>query len=166
MARLVLVGLPGVGKSRVGALVAEARGCAFIDTDEMIAMATGMEPGAYLREHGEAAFRKEEAAVLAAALDSDAVVATGGGIVTMAETREQLRRHMTIWLDCDDAIAVERLSGGDRPLLGDDERAGLSRLRAERSKWYEEVARARVDASGDAEEVARRVAALLAEMSA
>jgi len=99
---------------------------------------------------------------LAAALKTDSVVATGGGVVSMAAARDLLKAAHTIWLDCDDHVIMDRLSDGDRPLMNVDPRESLVGLRRMRVGWYREVSRARVDASGTLEDVTGRIVAVLA----
>jgi shikimate kinase len=110
-----------------------------------------------LRREGEAAFRRAELTALEAALAVDGVVSTGGGVVTSQGARDLLRAEVTIWLDCDDDALRTRLGGVDRPLLGEDVDAALTRLRREREAFYREVARVRVDATGPLRDVAQRV---------
>ena len=81
MASLVLVGLPGSGKSSVGQAVADRTGLAFFDTDVLLCEITGLSAPDLLRTRGEASFRDQELAALESVLDRDAVIATGGGIV-------------------------------------------------------------------------------------
>ncbi|MHB1087547.1 MAG: shikimate kinase [Acidimicrobiales bacterium] len=157
MARLVLVGLPATGKTAVAKAVADAWHCAYVDTDALLAERLGCSAAQYLRGHGESAFRDQELEALEEALRSDAVVATGGGIVSTARARTILERERTYWLDCDVELLLQRLGEDDRPLLTDDPREALERLRAQRTPWYLEVSRARIDASGTLEEVAQRV---------
>ncbi len=67
------------------------------------------------------------------ALGVDAVVATGGGVVTTPEGRDELRSAVTVWLDAaDDVIVIPRLDDVERPLLGADPGAALATLRRER----------------------------------
>ncbi len=157
MARLVLVGLPGVGKTTLASALAAHWGCDALDTDDVIAESTGMSTARYLREQGEAAFRQREIEALRRALESDAVVATGAGVVTTRAARELLEREVTLWLDCDDETLLSRVREGDRPLLGDDHRHALGVMRTQREAWYRSSARLRVDASGTADEVLGRV---------
>ncbi|HQT99020.1 MAG TPA: shikimate kinase [Acidimicrobiales bacterium] len=159
MARAVLVGLPGAGKSTVARALGHFWDCGVVDTDDEVAQRAGVDVAELLRTHGEIALRTLELDVLNSLKDRDVVVATGGGVVTTTEARALLREEVTVWLDCDDATLVSRLGEGDRPLLGDDWTTSLARLRVERSTWYEEVARERVDASGSVVDVVARVVA-------
>jgi shikimate kinase len=157
VARLVLVGLPGAGKTTLAGVLGKRWGCEAIDTDEVIATYVGEPAAAYLRVHGEEAFRQRELEALRTSLQSDAVIATGAGVVTTAPARTLIAKETAVWLDCDDATLIVRVGSGERPLLGEDHAGALSRLRREREPWYEGVARVRIDASGTPDEVARRV---------
>lgn len=151
-----------MGKSSVAQAMAELWGCSWVDTDDVIAETVGRPVAELLREDGEPAFRDLELAALIAALDTDAIVATGGGVVCAARARDLLKSAPTIWLDCDDQVILARLSDGDRPLLGQDPRGSLARLRDVRVGWYSEVSRARVEASGTLDDVTGRIVAALA----
>jgi shikimate kinase len=157
VARLVLVGLPGAGKTTLADVLAQRWSCEAIDTDEVLANQVGESAPTYLREHGEEAFRERELDALRTALASDAIVATGAGIVTTPGARALIANETAVWLDCDDATLTTRVGPGERPLLGDDHASALARLRQEREPWYESVARIRIDASGTPDEVASRV---------
>lgn len=165
MARLVLVGLPGVGKTTVARKLASEWNCEALDTDDLLSRTVGCTAPEYLRREGEKNFRLAEFESLVEALKSDGVVATGGGVVTTPAARELLSEEVTLWLDCDDAVLVARLGEADRPLLGDDVAASLAQLRGERATFYETVARARVDASGALDDVAQRVRDAASEVS-
>ncbi|HEY7931321.1 MAG TPA: shikimate kinase [Acidimicrobiales bacterium] len=161
MARVVLVGLPGVGKSAVAAQLGIRWGCAVVDTDAEVTQRAGIAVAELLRTHGEAALRALENDVLDDVVTREVVVATGGGIVTTASARALLREENTVWLDCPDDVVLNRLSDGDRPLLGDDWASSIRLLRAQRSPWYEEVSRHRVDSTGELADVVARVAATI-----
>lgn len=153
----MLVGLPGVGKTSVAKEIAEHWHCEALDTDEVFLAHVGVTPAAFLRTHDEPSFRLREVDALATALDSAGVVATGGGVVCTPRGRELLARAVTVWLDCDDDVLLERLGDVDRPLLGPDPDVTLVQLRVERTAWYQEVSKVRVDASSSLAEVARVV---------
>jgi shikimate kinase len=157
VARIVLVGLPGVGKSSVARELAATWNCDSVDTDDLIAERVSMPASQYLRENGEAAFREAELGALEAALLLDAVIATGAGIVTTSEARRLLKSSHVIWLETDNETLLARVIDGDRPLLGNDHRIGLEKLRRDREHWYQEVADEIVDGSGSIGDVVQRI---------
>jgi shikimate kinase len=151
------VGLPGVGKTTIAQRLASEWGCIATDTDDLVSEAVGCPAPEYLRREGLVAFRSVELDALRTALANDGVVSTGGGVVTTSAGRELLQENVTLWLDCDDAVLAARLGDVDRPLIGADVHAALAQLRRERATLYAEVARARIDASGEPDVVAMRV---------
>jgi shikimate kinase len=113
VARLVLVGLPGVGKTTVAHALAESWGCEAIDTDDLVSTSVAMSSAQYLRQFGETHFRERELDALRSALVGHAVVATGAGIVTTATAREMISHEFAIWLDADDdtPMTIDPCSG-------------------------------------------------------
>lgn len=97
---LVLIGMPGSGKTTLGLQLARRLGLSFTDSDRMFEEKFGSIPD-YLRCCGEADFRQKESAVLAeAAAQSGTVLATGGGAVLNPENIRLLRRNgFLIFLD-------------------------------------------------------------------
>ncbi len=155
-ANIVLIGMPGSGKSTVGRLLAEALGRPLIDTDSLIEEKTGCACGEYLRRRGEDAFRAlETRAVRQAGMQTGCVVATGGGAVTRRENFDALRQNGVIFhLD----RPTDTLSrAGDRPLSATPET--LSRLARERAPMYEAL-RDYAVAGRDAQDAAARIMAL------
>ena len=91
---LVLIGMPGAGKSTVARLLAQKTGLKFADVDEEIARAAGKPIPRIFAEEGEAAFRDLESAVVKALCDrSGLVVAAGGGTVLRAENVSRLKQN-------------------------------------------------------------------------
>ena len=154
MARLVLVGLPGTGKSSLAKLLSREWSCDYVDTDEFFEAENNLKPSDFIRQYGEEEFRSRELAALRTALGTAGVVATGGGIVTTPAARALLKSSPTYWLDADDHVLVQRTARGDRPLLGDDRAASIRTLRAARETLYEEVSQERIDTSGKLKDVA------------
>jgi shikimate kinase len=158
--RCVLVGAPGAGKSTVGALVADALGCEFRDSDEMIVEMAGKPVSDIFIDDGEPHFRALEQRAIATALSSfDGVLALGGGAVMAESTRALLRGHDVIYLVVDLSDAIKRIGlDKGRPLLAMNPRATMRHLLDQRKPLYEEVATHTVVTDGlDADEVAAQV---------
>src|SRR5690606_28472033 len=120
------VALPGpraVGKSTLGRALAARLGWRFVDTDDEVGTRVGCPAGAFLAARGEAAFRAVEAEVAVAALAPGprAVVALGGGAVTLAAVRAALRRPgvVAVELRAPIEVLVERQARDPRPKLTD-----------------------------------------------
>jgi len=169
---VLLCGLMGSGKSRVGRALASRLGWDFIDTDERIERAAGMKISEIFARDGEPAFRRLESEALQALPTERCVVALGGGAVVSAENRRVLREKGTlVWLDAPPETLVARMGESQkRPLLAGLDRAGriarLTELRAERLPAYSE-AELRVETDGMAvDEAAAAVHAALDKRTA
>ncbi len=143
---VVLVGLPGSGKSVVGRRLAKNHAASFIDLDERIESAAGRSIPEVFADDGEAAFRGLERAAIAdlgpadAAPDVRRVIATGGGAVVDPRNRWALYRDRTaVWLDGRPEVLAQRLrrSPNVRPLVtGRDPIGTLRDLGAKRQRFY------------------------------
>ncbi len=166
MARVVLVGLPGAGKTTVAREVAKQLGVPFIDTDEEMLRRHHKPAGQLLRDVGETQFRILELEALARALTLDAVVATGGGVVSTRAGLDWLRPERVVWLRADPATLLTRVSSTDRPLLDGDAAKALQHLSAVRDPLYAEIADGIVDAEAPIDDVVESVLASVGEWSA
>ena len=143
---VVLVGLPGSGKSVVGRRLAKAHAAAFIDLDERIETAAGRTIAEVFADKGEAAFRALESAAIAdlGAADPETdvrrVIATGGGAVLDPRNRWALYRDRTaVWLDGRPEVLAQRLrrSPNVRPLVtGHDPIGTIRDLATRRERFY------------------------------
>ncbi|NLD57808.1 MAG: AAA family ATPase, partial [Methanomicrobiales archaeon] len=118
MKRIVFCGFRGTGKTDVGRRVAEQTGLTFIDTDERIEEVTGRSIPDIFHDDGEERFRAVEREVIANLPAADAVISTGGGVVTDPVNMEHLRRDSTVFVLHADIDTIEkRLSRKPRPPL-------------------------------------------------
>ncbi|HTO71720.1 MAG TPA: shikimate kinase [Myxococcota bacterium] len=142
---VLLSGLMGSGKSRVGRALALELGWDFVDTDVEIERVAGLSVAEIFAREGEPAFRARERDALRALPTQRCVVALGGGAVVSAENRAILAaKGRLLWLDAEPETLVERMGEArDRPLLAGLDRAGrvakLTALRAERGAAYAEA---------------------------
>jgi shikimate kinase len=117
---IVLVGMPGCGKSAIGRRLAPRLELPFVDVDEEIERAAGKTIKEIFADHGEPYFRDGERRVIARLLSSGPqVLATGGGALLAEETRANVRRHgISIWVRADAAVLVRRIAKrSNRPLF-------------------------------------------------
>jgi shikimate kinase / 3-dehydroquinate synthase len=157
---IVLVGLPGTGKTEVGRRLAARLDAAFIDTDREIERAAGRSIEELFRAGGESTFRalEREAVDRLGAPDPSAsvtrVIATGAGAVLDPRNRWRLYRgRRAYWLDAPTDVLADRLrrSPTVRPLLAaGDVRDGLAGLGRSRERFYAGAARIEAGGSPDA----------------
>ena len=147
MQNIILVGMPGCGKSTVGALLAKRLGRPLLEADAELVKTAGMSIPAIFENESEPGFRRRETATLSElGKKSGAVISTGGGCVTRADNYPLLHQNGTIiWLRRD----LNKLAREGRPLsLGAD----LGAMYAVREPLYARFADFTVDNTGTPEE--------------
>lgn len=151
---IVLIGMPGSGKTTVGNALVALSGRRFVDTDAMVVEAHGMPIAEIFAKYGEQTFRDWEAeCVLAASKNSGCIIATGGGAVLRKENIAALKRNGRIYfLDRPLAALVPT---NDRPLAPDA--AALEKIYIERDPLYKAVADAHVACMDAPEKVAAKI---------
>ena len=128
---IVLIGMPGCGKSSIGKILAKKTGRPLRDTDEEVKKMFGRTPAQIIRSEGEASFReKETKAVASLAKEHSIVIATGGGAVKDPRNADLLKQNGRIFfIDRD----PEKLSTYNRPL---SQNGGVYRIYDERYPNY------------------------------
>ena len=148
---LVVVGLPGSGKTAVGRRVASRHGASFVDLDEEIERGAGLRIAQIFEAEGEAGFRKRERAAIESLGAPDTaphltrVIAPGGGAIVDPRNRWRLFRGRRVaWLDVRSEVLAQRLrrSPNVRPLIqGRDPMGAVRDLSIARHRFYASGAR-------------------------
>ena len=156
---IILIGMPGVGKTTVGKAIGKEMSRTCIDVDQELAKEIG-DISKYITEQGEVAFREKEADMIAKlGTQTGIVISTGGGCVTMPKNFAHLRQNGRIYQLTQ---PVEKLSTSGRVLSG----GGIERLREleeTRTPMYESFAQCIVEHNRNAPET---VAAILEDFEA
>ena len=152
MQNIVLVGMPGCGKTTVGKALAKQLNRPFFDADEEILKRTGKSAEAWIEACGEAVFRQKETEVLESLCkQSGTVIATGGGAVTVPENADILRQNSIVFFINRD---VSALPVEGRPL---SKATALSEMYEVRLPMYRSVCDYEIAADGSVEAVVRRI---------
>ena len=156
---IILIGMPGVGKTTVGKAIGKEMGRTCIDVDQELAKEIG-DISKYITEQGEPAFREKEAEMIAKlGTQTGLVISTGGGCVTVPKNYAHLRQNGRIYQLTQ---PVENLSTSGRVLSS----GGIERLReleATRTPMYESFAQCIVEHNRNAPET---VSAILEDFEA
>lgn len=137
---IVLVGMPGSGKSAAGKRLAPRLELPFTDADQEIEAAAGKTIAEIFAEDGEPFFRDGERRVIARLLaNGPAVIATGGGAFITPAVREDVReRGVSVWLRAELPLLLRRVQRrAHRPLLVKDPEGTLKRLMEARYPVYQ-----------------------------
>ncbi len=144
---IILIGMPGCGKTAVGKALADCLGKTFVDADAVITEEAGMSIPEIFDSEGESGFRSRETKVLSdLGKGSGQVIATGGGCVTREENYPLLFQNGSIvWLQRD----LDKLPTDGRPL---SQAGRLEQMYAVRKPLYEAFADYIVDNNGSLED--------------
>ena len=158
MENIVLIGMPGCGKTSIGQILTERLGKGFADSDALICQLAGKSIPEIFAQDGETVFRDWETKALAQlGKQSALVISTGGGCVTRPENYPLLHQNGTIvWLTRD----LEHLPTAGRPL---SEATKLSHMYAIRKPLYEQFADIIVDNNGSLESTIAQITEALEE---
>ena len=147
---VVLIGMPGAGKSTLGVLLAKAIGYDFIDTDLVIQRKAGMRLGSYLASRGYQALRQLEAEVICALDHAGTVIATGGSAVYSQAAMQHLRANgRVVYLQCALEVLDQRIASMDERGIAAPSGQTLADVQAERIPLYEQFAEITVEVGSE-----------------
>ena len=150
---LILIGMPGSGKTSAGRLLSRALGRPFLDTDTMIVRNARMEIPDIFETYGEPGFRdRETEALMEACREGGRVIATGGGAVLRDENRDIMR--LNGWICLIDR-PVEALDRAGRPLS--QSAKVLEKMRETRMPYYQALADAAFENTRSLEQLAKNI---------
>lgn len=144
MQNIVIIGMPGSGKTTVSTMLAERLGRKILDTDTIVVEKAGVTIPEIFAAQGEAGFRRlETEATAEVGKLSGNIISTGGGVITVAENYELLHQNgIIVWIERD----TSKLARDGRPIsLSSD----LNELYAARLPQYERFADIKADNNGD-----------------
>ncbi len=149
---IVLIGMPGCGKSTAGKLLSQKLSRDFIDTDELIIKASDMPIPEIFSLFGEEEFRKREnEAAIEAGKMTGSIIATGGGIITKEENYYPLHQNsFIIWLMRDTSL----LPTNGRPI---SQKSNIDELYKKRKPLYESFADIKIQVSENCEETVSKI---------
>ncbi len=152
MENVVLIGMPGCGKSTLAAMLGTATGREVLDSDALIAARAGKTIPKIFAEEGEEGFRRRETAVLEELGKlSGRIIATGGGCVTREENYPPLHQNGRIfWIRRETALLPRE--GRPLSLSGD-----LEKMAAAREPLYRRFADREIDNDSSPEEALRQI---------
>ena len=151
---VVLVGMPGSGKTTVGKILSEKLGMPFFDSDEIIVKETGREISEIFESEGEKAFRKlESETILALSGKTGAIISTGGGAVLSPENVKNLSKNGKVYFI--DRPLENLVPTSDRPTASTFE--AIKKRFEERYPLYCRFADKIIDANCTAEEVCKKI---------
>lgn len=157
---IVLIGMPGCGKSAVGRELSAMLHMVLVDTDQMVEQADGRSIPDIFAQDGETAFRdKEAAAAKQAAAMRGAIIATGGGMVLREENMQALRENGVIFFRDRDLADILGEDLTDRPLLSADKQR-IYDLYEQRIHLYRRYADHIISDTNTARQAASCIAAL------
>ena len=147
---ILLIGMPGTGKSTLGKLLAEKKALQFVDVDAMIDANAGLPTQEILDSFGDEGYGELEASALDSIQGSGLVIATGGSAIYQQKAISKLKLNaLTIHLRAKASTLLERIKDFDQRAIVRAKELSFTELYAERMPLYEASADINLDTDRD-----------------
>ncbi len=158
MKNIILIGMPGSGKTSIGKKLATALEKDFFDSDAVFEKTKNTKISTFFSSFGENAFRDEETKIVAELCDkNDAIISTGGGIVERTNNKNILRRSGTvIFINRPVALIASDIDSSNRPLLKDGKEK-LFELYERRIEKYKDFCDIEIENTADLDSVVQKI---------
>ncbi|MBE7023964.1 MAG: shikimate kinase [Ruminococcaceae bacterium] len=158
MKNIILIGMPGCGKTTIGKALARRLGREFIDSDTVFEETVYPNISKYFAEKGENEFRREETAILQRlAGKSGCIIATGGGVVERCENKDILRKGgIVVFVNRSPEDIARDVDTSNRPLLAEG-RERIFRLFENRIEKYNDFCNIKIENNSTLEELCEKI---------
>ncbi|HLR39147.1 MAG TPA: shikimate kinase [Jeotgalicoccus sp.] len=138
---MILIGFMGSGKTTVGIELAKILDKPFIDLDQQIVLENNMKIPDIFNKFGEAGFRQREYEALKNVIEKDAIISTGGGIITYPDSFDLLRNNSKdiFYLEIPFEISFNRIKNDENRPLTKSKRSDLEKIFEYRIPLYKKL---------------------------
>ena len=159
MKNIILIGMPGCGKTTIGKMLAKELNRKFVDSDTVFETTVCPDIKEYFADHGEADFRREETNILKNLCnEDDCIISTGGGVIEIPQNKEILQNGgIVVFIDRNPDDIVKDIDTESRPLLLAEGKQRIYSLYERRYEKYKNFCHIRVPNLGTPDELTQKI---------
>lgn len=156
---MILIGFMGSGKTTVGIELAKILDKPFIDLDQQIVLENNMKIPDIFNKFGEAGFRQKEYEALKNVIEKDAIISTGGGIITYPDSFDLLKNISKdiFYLEIPFEISFNRIKNDENRPLTKSKKSDLKKIFEHRIPLYKELSDYSINGSESVNEIIHNI---------